>query len=129
MVVLGFSRIIPTRKSSSAAGILKNFQHDPSFLQDLDGTWYAFATASGVHNIQAASAPSTGRNSWASDVRRVGAGQYIVYYSGEVAGNRTAPSPAGTKHCVGVAATTHAAGPPYEPVHQARTAVDSDDRL
>ena len=100
---------------------------DPSIVQDSDGTWYAFGTASGGTNIQAAQAPSpdgpwthldqdflpdtgawtSGRNSWAPDVRVIGPGRYVMYYSGEL-GNDTA------FHCVGVAASGSILGP-YKP--------------
>lgn len=77
---------------------------DPSILHNSDGTWYAFATAGNGKQIQAATAPSaagpwtylsdidvlpdtgswtTGQNTWAPDVRRVGAGRYVMYYSGQ----------------------------------------------
>ncbi|KAK0635496.1 glycosyl hydrolase [Bombardia bombarda] len=91
---------------------------DPSITQDTDGTWYAFGTASGGKNIQAASAPAPdgpwtyidqdilpggagpwtadGTNTWAPDVRVIAPGKYVMYYSGEL-GNDTA------LHCIGVA--------------------------
>jgi len=104
----------------------------------VDGTWYAFATASGGKNMQAASAPAPegpwtyidsdlmpsvgswtdGLNTWAPDVRVIRSGggdgsssdaKYVVYYSGELANNSAL-------HCIG-AATSQSGSilGPYEP--------------
>ena len=101
---------------------------DPSIVQDTDGTWYAFATASGIQNIQAARAstpsgpwthlsqdilPNTGAwtsnfSSWAPDVRVVAPGRFVMYYSGQL-GNETA------FHCIGTAVSTTSILGPYTP--------------
>ncbi|KAK3685420.1 glycosyl hydrolase family 43 protein [Podospora appendiculata] len=110
--------------STAKAPLLSVDFPDPSILQDTDGTWYAFATASGTKNIQAAraSAPSgpwtyldqdllpspgpwtDGRNTWAPDIRIVAPGSYVMYYSGELA-NSTA------FHCIGAATASTILGP------------------
>jgi beta-xylosidase len=100
---------------------------DPSILHDPDGTWYAFATAGAGKQIQAATAPSpsgpwtylphldvlpstgpwtTGENTWAPDVRRIGEGRYVMYYSGQHAraGGRG-------PYCIGVAVSPSPLGP------------------
>jgi beta-xylosidase len=115
-------------RDTSPIGLLIDHDFpDPSIVQDTDGTWYAFATASGLQNIQAARAstpsgpwthlnqdvlPNTGAwtsnySSWAPDVRMVAPGQYVMYYSGQL-GNETA------YHCIGTAVATTILGP-YDP--------------
>lgn len=100
---------------------------DPTIVQDVDGSWYAFATEhAGIH-VQAARAPEpegpwtrveadllpksssffTGGNTWAPDVRVLGKNSYVLYYSGQVASD-------GSHHCVGVATSTSILGP-YAP--------------
>jgi beta-xylosidase len=98
---------------------------DPAIIQDTDGTWYSFATNSNGKHVQAARAPdpagpwtwldvellpdggwTTGLNTWAPDIRRVGTG-YVMYYSGEVPG-------AGGRHCIGAATSKTILGP-YAP--------------
>lgn len=101
---------------------------DPAIVQDTDGVWYAFATASGTRNIQAARAPTpsgpwthldedilpdsgewtTNSFSWAPDLRIVGPGRYVMYYSGQL-GNDTA------YHCIGTAVSTTSILGPYTP--------------
>lgn len=99
---------------------------DPAIVQADDGTWYSFATNNNGKNVQVAHAPdplgpwrwldfdalpdiswTTGRNTWAPDVRRTGNGTYIMYFSGE------RPDADG-KHCVGVALSSTVMGP-YQP--------------
>ncbi|KAI9149212.1 hypothetical protein HJFPF1_11261 [Paramyrothecium foliicola] len=94
---------------------------DPCILQAEDGVWYSFATNANGKHIQVAKAEdplgewellghdampykawTSGRNFWAPDVRRVGDGTYIMYYSGH--------RPQG-KHCVGIARSRTVAGP------------------
>lgn len=101
---------------------------DPSIVQDNDGTWYAFATNSGGKNVQVAKASSgrdplgqwtrlntdampdrswtSGRNTWAPDVKRLPDGSYIMYFSGEL--------PDTHQHCIGVARSRKITGP-YKP--------------
>ncbi|KAK0626309.1 glycosyl hydrolase family 43 protein [Immersiella caudata] len=115
------------RDTSSVNLLIDQDFPDPSIIQDTDGTWYAFATASGPRNIQAAQAstPSgpwshlnqdvlsnTGTwtsnySSWAPDVRMVAPGRYVMYYSGQLS-NETA------YHCIGTAVATSVLGP-YDP--------------
>ncbi|TPX09679.1 uncharacterized protein E0L32_009152 [Thyridium curvatum] len=101
---------------------------DPSIIQDTagDGTWYAVATASGNKQVQVASAPkpegpwtyldrdllpdpgpwTTGKNTWAPDLRVLGKNKYVLYYSGKT-----------KRHCVGAATATSILGP-YTPQAQ-----------
>ncbi|KAK4455757.1 family 43 glycosyl hydrolase [Podospora aff. communis PSN243] len=115
------------RDTSSIDLLIDHDFPDPSIIQDADGMWYAFATASGLQNIQAAWAstpsgpwthlsqdilPNTGAwtsnySSWAPDVRMVAPGKYVMYYSGQL-GNETA------YHCIGTAVATSVLGP-YDP--------------
>jgi hypothetical protein len=97
---------------------------DPSIIQAEDGLWYSFATNNYGKNVQVARALdplgewevldhdampekswTSGHNFWAPDVRRVGDGSYVLYYSGH--------RPQG-KHCVGVARSRTIMGP-YKP--------------
>lgn len=112
---------------------------DPSVLRDVDGTWYAFATAGNGRQIQAASAPSasgpwtylqevdvlpdpgewtTRQNTWAPDVRRIAEGRYTMYYSGQ---RDPVFSDSGEvlayHYCLGVATATSPLGP-YEPADE-----------
>jgi hypothetical protein len=96
---------------------------DPSIVRGEDGAWYAFGTNGNGRRIQVARTSSSdplgewtlmehdalphkawtsGSNFWAPDVRRVGDGSYVMYYSGQ--------RPQG-KHCVGVARSRTVAGP------------------
>ncbi|KJZ73416.1 hypothetical protein HIM_07210 [Hirsutella minnesotensis 3608] len=114
-----FSRVGP-----SPPAINSDFP-DPAIIQDFDSTWYSFATQSGPVKAQVARArspdgpwekldgvdllPDTGRffterNNWAPDVRVVGRNNYLMYFSGEVAGNTS-------HHCVGVARSDKILGP------------------
>ncbi|KAM0332959.1 hypothetical protein ACHAQA_001615 [Verticillium albo-atrum] len=96
---------------------------DPCILQDDDGQWYSFATNGKGRQVQAAVAPdplgpwtyleddvlpdiswTSGRNTWAPDVRRTGNDSYILYFSGEL------PDAEG-RHCVGVALADSILGP------------------
>ncbi|KAI0119267.1 glycoside hydrolase family 43 protein [Daldinia grandis] len=98
---------------------------DPSIFQDEDGTWYAFGTAGKNKQIQVATgkdfdgpwdllkdvdalphsaAWTTGRHSWAPDVRRAHNGKYVMYYSGEVAKDSA-------HHCIGAAVADAITGP------------------
>ena len=103
---------------------------DPCIIQDADGTWYAFATASGGRQVQAARAgnPSgpwtyidqdllpdpgpwtTGDHTWAPNVQRIADGKYVLYYAGQVARNSA-------HHCVGVATAQTVLGP-YRPAER-----------
>lgn len=101
---------------------------DPSVAQDHDGTWYAFATNSGGRNVQVAKASgsgrdplgewtrldvdampdrswTTGRNTWAPDVKMLPDGSFIMYFSGELPSHQ---------HCIGVARSPTITGP-YKP--------------
>jgi len=101
---------------------------DPTIIQDEDGTWHAFSTNSAGKNIQVARANgfgplgawtrldvdalpdkswTSGRNTWAPDVKRLDDGSYIMYFSGEL--------PNSHQHCIGVARSDSIAGP-YEPL-------------
>ncbi|KAI0596734.1 endo-arabinase [Biscogniauxia sp. FL1348] len=100
---------------------------DPSIIK-VDDKWYAFATAHGNKQVQVARAdklygdwelldidalpesPSwaTGMNTWAPDVRQVGNGSFVMYFSGQSAVNKA-------HHCVGVATSSTILGP-YTPV-------------
>lgn len=104
------------------AAITRDFP-DPSILRGEDG-WYAFATASGNKQVQVAKAPTpggpwtylnmdllpdpgawtTGRNTWAPDVRMVDDGTFVMYYSGQLA---AIPD----HHCLGVATADSITGP------------------
>lgn len=118
-----------SQKAIGAAKIAKDFP-DPSIMQDSDGTWYAFATAGNGFNVQIATSSksngpggpwtwlsrdalpktgnwTTGKNTWAPDVRRMDNGSYVMYYSGEVASNSS-------HHCVGTATSNTVMGP-YTP--------------
>lgn len=129
--------LIPSATSSSKtaatrAPVLQLNFPDPSILRDEDGTWYAFATAGNGRQVQVASAPAasgpwtyldddvlpspggwtTGQNTWAPDVVRVGKGRYVMYYSGQQQptldeeGNSYS-----THYCLGVATASAASGP------------------
>ena len=100
---------------------------DPSIVQDTDGQWYAFATTGNAKNIQAAKAPApggpwtyinqdmlpstgrwtTGRDTWAPDVRVISKGHYVMYYSGELQSDARF-------HCIGTATAPSILGP-YTP--------------
>ncbi|KAK6189427.1 hypothetical protein LQW54_013266 [Pestalotiopsis sp. IQ-011] len=100
---------------------------DPSIMQDADGLWYSFATASNGKQVQVArgftaSGPwtyidqdalpdaggwTTNKNTWAPDVRRLDNGSYVMYYSGEVRNNTRF-------HCIGAATAQSVLGP-YKP--------------
>lgn len=104
------------------AAITRDFP-DPSILEGEDG-WYAFATASGDKQVQVAKAATpggpweyldvdllpdpgawtTGRNTWAPDVRMVEDGTYVMYYSGQLASDHA-------HHCIGVATADNITGP------------------
>ncbi|KAM5342555.1 hypothetical protein ACJ41O_013521 [Fusarium nematophilum] len=94
---------------------------DPCLLQDGDGRWVSFATSGNGYHIQIAVADdpfsewthleqdalpgdgwTSGRNYWAPDVRRLGDGSYVMYFSGEL--------PEGG-HCIGVARSRNSTGP------------------
>ncbi|KAI1089176.1 glycoside hydrolase family 43 protein [Rostrohypoxylon terebratum] len=98
---------------------------DPSVIEEADGSWYAFGTAAHGKHVQVAigdclygdwvllndtdallrpAAWTTGRNTWAPDVRRLADGTYVMYYSGEVA---QAPA----HHCIGTAVSNVVYGP------------------
>lgn len=100
---------------------------DPSVVQDYNGTWYAFATNSGGVNVQVAQSAdsdpfsewsrldidampdkswTSGRNTWAPDVRALPDDSFIMYFSGEL--------PDTHQHCVGVARSDSITGP-YKP--------------
>ncbi|KAH7363149.1 glycosyl hydrolase family 43 protein [Plectosphaerella cucumerina] len=99
---------------------------DPSIIRAHDGFWYSYATNSNGKNVQVARAHeplgpwewldfdvmpdrgwTSGRNTWAPDVRRTSNGSYVLYFSGEL------PNQNG-KHCVGVALAMEPLGP-YTP--------------
>lgn len=114
------------RRSSPSPQIATDFP-DPSILQDVDGKWYAFATAGNGKHIQAAESshprgpwkwldvdllPDDGpwtnnMNTWAPDIRRMDDGTYVMYFSGQVKA-----SPA--HHCIGTATAKTILGP-YTP--------------
>lgn len=114
-----------TNANTNKPVLQKNFP-DPSILQADDGKWYSFATSGNGHKVQVARAdalegpwklldkeplPQAGnwtsnKNTWAPDVQRVGNGQYVMYYSGQLANK--------TKHCVGAATSDTILGP-YTP--------------
>ncbi|OIW29445.1 Arabinanase/levansucrase/invertase [Coniochaeta ligniaria NRRL 30616] len=124
----------PWTPSSQKSPILPLDFPDPSILHDTDGTWYAFATAGNGRQIQVATSPSasgpwtylqdvdvlpdtgpwtTGQNTWAPDVRRVGEGRYVMYYSGQ---RRPLTSDSGEllaarHYCLGVAVASSPLGP------------------
>ncbi|KAK7421823.1 hypothetical protein QQX98_002039 [Neonectria punicea] len=106
--------------STLAPVISKNFP-DPALLQDASGKWLSFATSGNGHHIQVATADdvfgpwtvldkdalpgdgwTSGANFWAPDVRMLGDGSYIMYFSGEL--------PEGG-HCVGTARSETSSGP------------------
>ncbi|KAI1376599.1 glycoside hydrolase family 43 protein [Hypoxylon crocopeplum] len=116
--------LYPLRRSDEDPVFNQDFA-DPSILQDENGTWYAFGTASNGKQIQVATggtlyrqwslledidalpqpgAWTTGRNTWAPDVHRMSNGKYVMYYSGEVASNAAF-------HCIGAAVSDTATGP------------------
>ncbi|KAK3377795.1 glycosyl hydrolase family 43 protein [Podospora didyma] len=123
-LALSFTALV---EAASKSPLMDRDFPDPSILQDTDGMWYAFATASGNKNIQVARAPApagpwqyidqdmlpstgswtTGRNTWAPDVRLIAPGRYVMYYSGEL-GNNSA------LHCIGTATSSSVLGP-YTP--------------
>ncbi|KAK1760631.1 family 43 glycosyl hydrolase [Echria macrotheca] len=126
--LLSISTVLPRDTPSRSPSLLLNTDFpDPTIVHDPSSQkWYAFATASSNKNIQAASAPSpsgpwtlfgsdvlpdtgawtTGRNSWAPDVRVIVPGsRYVMYYSGEII------SSSKTYHCVGVAVASSILGP------------------
>jgi len=97
---------------------------DPSLIRHENGTWFAFATNSRGRNIQVARSRTTnilgrwerlgidampektwtsGRNTWAPDVKRLYDGSYIMYFAGEM--------PDSHQHCVGVARSDKLEGP------------------
>ncbi|KAL8383155.1 hypothetical protein RB595_006760 [Gaeumannomyces hyphopodioides] len=103
---------------------------DPAIVQDKDGSWYAFGTSGNSKNIQVATAPAatgpwtylsqteplpnpgnwtTGRNTWAPDVRVLGNGSYVMYYSGELAADRA-------RHCIGAATSQGSIRGPFRPM-------------
>ncbi|KAL8409998.1 hypothetical protein RB594_008187 [Gaeumannomyces avenae] len=103
---------------------------DSAIVQDKDGSWYAFGTSGNGKNIQVATAPAatgpwthlsqteplphpgswtTGRNTWAPDVRVLGNGSYVMYYSGELAAD-----PA--RHCIGAATSQGSIRGPFRPM-------------
>lgn len=107
----------------------KNFP-DPAIVRDADGTWYAFATNSNGVTVQVARAegddPVTdaawtlldqdalpertwflGEHTWAPDVRVLGDGSYIMYFSGQI--------PDSHQHCIGVARSRDGITGPYTP--------------
>ncbi|KAH8882855.1 glycosyl hydrolase family 43 protein [Thozetella sp. PMI_491] len=112
--------------TNKSAVVSRDFP-DPAIVQDTDGQWYTFATAGNGNNIQVAKASSpggpwtylnqdalpstgdwtTGANSWAPDVRVLGSGKYVMYYSGELASDTRF-------HCVGTATASSILGP-YTP--------------
>lgn len=112
-------------RSEALAPVLNVDFPDPSILQDSDGKWYAFATNGNGKQVQAASAPApqgpwtlldtdvmpdpgpwtTGKNTWAPDVRKIADGRYVLFYSGE----STAGTPG--QHCVGTATSGSILGP------------------
>jgi beta-xylosidase len=120
----------PTARDSPVHLLLDHDFPDPSIVQDADGTWYAFATASGGRNIQAAraSAPSgpwtlldqdilsltgawtSNQSTWAPDVRIIAPGRYVMYFSGQVY-NDTA------FHCIGTAVSDTSILGPYTAFH------------
>ncbi|KAI5924152.1 endo-arabinase [Camillea tinctor] len=102
---------------------------DPSIIK-VDDQWYAFATAHGSTQVQVATASklygvweliandalpvsptwTTGKNTWAPDVRQVGNGSFVMYFSGQSAVNKA-------HHCIGVATSETILGP-YQPVDE-----------
>ncbi|KAI1075624.1 glycoside hydrolase family 43 protein [Whalleya microplaca] len=116
----------PSRRIGGEPALDPDFP-DPSIIQDPSGTWYAFATAGNGKQIQVANATdlygpwtllnvdalpragawSTGKNTWAPDVRRTRNGTYVMYYSGEVLSNKMF-------HCIGTATSSSILGP-YTP--------------
>lgn len=118
----------PTDRSSSRLGrradlapvIDQNFP-DPALLQDSTGKWVSFATSGNGYHIQVATADevwgpwtvleqdalpedgwTSGSNFWAPDVRMLGDGTYIMYFSGQVSGSG---------HCIGTARSKMSVGP------------------
>ncbi|CAG9999762.1 unnamed protein product [Clonostachys byssicola] len=98
---------------------------DPSVIRGRDGRWYAFATEGNGRPIQVAYADdcfgqwhlldhnplehsswTSGRNTWAPDVRELNDGSYIMYFTGEV--------PNSHRHCIGIARSWDILGP-YRP--------------
>ncbi|KAI1799954.1 glycoside hydrolase family 43 protein [Daldinia bambusicola] len=98
---------------------------DPSIIQDEDGMWYGFGTAGNDKQVQVSTGESmygtwnllkdidalprsaswtTGRHTWAPDVRRARNGKYVMYYSGEVAEDSA-------HHCIGAAVADVITGP------------------
>ena len=118
--------IRPEGKESLQPVLAVNFP-DPSVIQGKDEIWYAFATESGNNSIQVATSEgsnlfgdwklldtdalpeaawTSGRNTWAPDVRILPDGSYIMYFTGEL--------PNSHQHCIGVARSQDIAGP-YKP--------------
>lgn len=104
---------------------------DPAIFQDKDKKWYAFATSGNNKHIQVATAidpmgswtmidkeplpragnwTTGGKNTWAPDVRIVGNGTYVMYYSGELAKDPRF-------HCLGAATSSSILGP-YNPIDE-----------
>ncbi|KAK4190677.1 family 43 putative glycoside hydrolase [Podospora australis] len=124
---------VSSQSTSSQTPLLAIDFPDPAILLDSSGTYYAFATSSGVINIQAASAPSPsgpwtylsqtdllpdgpgpwtagpGSQTWAPSVVELAPQKYVLYYSGQLSGNNSA------FHCVGAATASSVLGP-YTPL-------------
>ncbi|KAI0480181.1 glycoside hydrolase family 43 protein [Xylariaceae sp. FL0804] len=115
--------------STSGYGIDPVFDEnfpDPSILWDEpSNTWYAFGSEGNGHQIQVATAPgsikgpwtlldqdlmpdppawTTGRQTWAPDVRPLASGAYVMYFSAQLANNTM-------RHCIGAATAPASAGP------------------
>ncbi|KAI0884349.1 glycoside hydrolase family 43 protein [Annulohypoxylon maeteangense] len=122
---LSFSHISASVIRRNEVPVFSQQFADPSVIEETDGTWYAFGTAGNGKHVQVAigdclygdwtllndtdallrpAAWTTGRNTWAPDVRRLADGSYVMYYSGEVA-----QDPA--HHCIGTAVSSTVYGP------------------
>lgn len=97
---------------------------DPAILQDSGDKWYAYATAGNGKQVQVASASApggpwtlegadalpdpgpwtTGKNTWAPDVRKLADNSYVMFYSGEKESDKP-------HHCVGTATSNSPLGP------------------
>ncbi|KAJ3125784.1 hypothetical protein HK100_010602 [Physocladia obscura] len=99
---------------------------DPSIMLDSGGTWYAVATSGNGKTVQQASSQDfyhwtiindalpavgawvdpTNTGIWAPEVRQLGQGSYVMYYTGKLPGQNS--------HCIGTATASTPAGP-YNP--------------
>lgn len=120
----GHLRLSGNHTGSLAPVLDVNFA-DPSVIRT-NGGYYAFATQGNGHRVQMANSTdllsgwalvdsdplpmdgwTTGKEMWAPDVRRLGNGTYVMYFTGRKKDKED------DGHCVGVARSKNVAGP-YE---------------